>query len=71
MGHIRAVRLTHRKRRGLTGRRGLTREQERQRIQGLRVLARIIARHYMANPDLYDSGRPSADAGTTQTKIAA
>ena len=30
----------------------LTDEQERQRIEGLRVLARIIARHYFAHPEL-------------------
>ena len=27
--------------------------QDRQRIEGLRVLARIIARHYLAHPELY------------------
>ena len=31
----------------------LTPKQERQRIEGLRILARIIARHYLANPELY------------------
>ena len=35
---------------------GLTPKQERQRIEGLRILARIIARHYLANPHLYQSG---------------
>ncbi len=34
----------------------LTARQERQRIEGLRVLARIIARHYLSNPRLYDNG---------------
>ena len=29
-----------------------TREQERQRREGLRLLARIIARHYLEHPDL-------------------
>ena len=33
--------------------RRLTAKQERQRIDGLRILARIIARHYLANPHLY------------------
>ena len=31
---------------------GLTREQERQRIEGLRLLARIIARPDLEHPDL-------------------
>ena len=31
----------------------LTSEQERQRMEGLRVLARAIARHYLAHPELY------------------
>ena len=44
----------------------LTDEQEQQRIEGLRILARIIARHYLAHPDLYPdpsgegSGTPSS-----------
>ena len=33
----------------------LTRSQERRRIEGLRLLARIIARHYLAHPELYPS----------------
>ena len=33
----------------------LTRTQERRRIEGLRILARIIARHYLAHPELYPS----------------
>ena len=38
---------------------GLTRSQERRRIEGRRILARIIARHYMAHPELYpDPQRP-------------
>ena len=36
--------------------RKLTDRQERQRIEGLRILARIIARHYLANPHLYRNG---------------
>ncbi len=31
----------------------LTREQEEMWLQSLRILARIIARHYMSNPELY------------------
>jgi len=31
----------------------LTPRQERQRVDGLRILARIIARHYLNNPHLY------------------
>ena len=31
----------------------LTKEQEEMRLQGLRILARIIARHYLTNPGLY------------------
>ena len=30
-----------------------TGNQERQRIEGLRVLARIIARHYLQHPEAY------------------
>ena len=33
----------------------LTDEQEQLRLEGLRTLARIIARHYLAHPDLYPS----------------
>ncbi len=39
--------------RDLRKKQGLTRSQERRRIEGLRILARIIARHYMAHPELY------------------
>ena len=45
--------------------RRLTPKQERQRIQGLRVLARIIARHYLANPHLYRNGSAPADGQPT------
>ena len=37
----------------------LTKNQERRRIEGLRILARIIARHYLAHPELYPS--PTVD----------
>ena len=34
----------------------LTEEQERMRIRGLRILARIIVRHRLAHPELYVNG---------------
>ena len=37
----------------MSKKRSLTGEQEYGRIQGLRLLARIIARHYLEHPDLY------------------
>ena len=40
----------------------LTRTQERRRIEGLRILARIIARHYLAHPELYPSPRADGEA---------
>ena len=39
----------------LSKKRRLTRTQERRRIEGLRLLARVIARHYLAHPELYPS----------------
>ena len=39
----------------------LTREQEQGRIYGLRLLARIIARHYLEHPELYPA--PTGDTG--------
>ena len=45
--------------------RKLTPAQERRRIEGLRILARIIARHYQANPHLYRNGSaPAKDQAT-------
>ena len=44
----------------------LTDRQERRRIEGLRILARIIARHYLANPHLYPNG--SAGDGSQSAK---
>ena len=41
--------------------RSLTGEQEDGRIQGLRILARIIARHYLEHPELYPA--PTGDSG--------
>ena len=46
------------------GKQRLTKTQERRRIEGLRTLARIIARHYLANPHLYRSGSVSANGRT-------
>ena len=43
-------------RRSASNKRRLTPEQDRRRIEGLRVLARIIARHYLANPGVYAKG---------------
>ncbi len=40
--------------------RALSDEQERIRLEGLRILARIIARHALAHPDLY-AGSPSGE----------
>ena len=44
--------------------RRLTEKQERRRIDGLRILARIIARHYLANPHLYRNGAAGDGAHT-------
>ncbi len=41
--------------------RKLTDRHERKRMEGLRILARIIARHYLANPHLYPNGATSAN----------
>jgi len=42
--------------------RKLTQKQERQRIDGLRILARIIAHHYLDHPHLYR--KDAAGAGS-------
>jgi hypothetical protein len=54
----------------LSKKRKLTEDQERQRLEGLRILARIIARHYLEHPEAYptaadtevavDGNRPTA-----------
>ena len=49
----------------MTRKRLLTPAQERRRIQGLRILARIIARHYLANPHLYRNGSAPANGQPT------
>ena len=58
-GHPLAALRTPRERRNRVSKkskRKLTDRQERRRIEGLRILARIIARHYLANPHLYPNG---------------
>ncbi len=49
--------------------RRLTERQERRRIEGLRILARIIARHYLTNPHLYRNGA-AVDGAQTDRKEA-
>ena len=46
----------------MSEKRRLTKEQEEGRIQGLRILARIIARHYLEHPGLYPA--PKGDVGS-------
>ena len=41
----------------------LTGEEEDGRIQGLRLLARIIARHWLEHPDLYPPPADDSDGG--------
>ena len=48
----------------MSNKRRLTRTQERRRIEGLRTLARIIARHYLAHPELYPSPGVNGEAPT-------
>ena len=48
----------------------LTRTQERRRIDGLRILARIIARHYLAHPELYPSPVEDETAPTGNNGVA-
>ena len=52
--------------------RGLARSQERRRTLGLRILARIIARHYLAHPELYPDPGPNGvvPAGNGATPVA-
>lgn len=37
--------------------------QERRRTEGLRMLARVIARHYLAHPELYPVPTVDGDGG--------
>ena len=54
----------------MSNRRRLTRTQERRRIEGLRLLARIIARHYLAHPELYPSPGGDGTAPTGNNGVA-
>ena len=60
----------------LSKKRRLTEDQERQRMDGLRILARIIARHYLAHPELYpqpvdaDAQGQAGDGETAQREAA-
>ena len=42
----------------------LSDEQEQMRLEGLRVIARIIARHALAHPGLYGDSCDARGAGT-------
>ena len=42
----------------------LTKEQERRRLKGLRILARIIVRHRLAHPELYANGVSSVNGAS-------
>ena len=57
----------------MSKKRRLTGEQEDGRIQGLRLLARIIARHYLEHPELYPApaGDRSGDVGQGDTTVNA
>ena len=54
----------------MSNKRRLTRTQERRRIEGLRTLARIIARHYLAHPELYPSPGEDDTAPTRNNGVA-
>ncbi len=54
----------------MSNKRRLTRTQERRRIEGLRTLARIISRHYLAHPELYPSPGSDGPAPGVNGRIA-
>ena len=55
----------------MSRKRKLTKDQERQRTEGLRVLARIIARHYLEHPELYPQPADAeADAKTARREAS-
>ena len=54
----------------MSNKRRLTRTQERRRIEGLRILARVIARHYLAHPELYPSPGSDGPAPTGNNGVA-
>ena len=55
----------------MSRKRRLTPAQERRRIEGLRILASIIARHYLSNPHLYHNGSAPANGQPTDGGEAA
>ena len=57
----------------MSKKRGLTPSQEERRIEGLRILARIIARHYLAHPELYPAptGGGGQDAAGVNAPVRA
>ena len=55
----------------MSSKRRLTRSQERRRIEGLRILARIIARHYLARPEVYPAPRADGAAPDVNGHAAA
>lgn len=64
-------RITRERPNRVSKKRKLTAKQERQRIDGLRILARIIARHYLDNPHLYDKGEVGDGSQTAPKEGAA
>lgn len=57
---------------GVKRQRALSDEEERVRVEGLRILARLIARHALAHTELSEGGRgdegpepPASDEGAT------
>ena len=52
----------------MSKKRRLTEDQERQRTEGLRILARIIARHYLTHPELYPSPGQGATSAVNDSK---
>ena len=49
--------------------RRLTERQERKRIEGLRILARIIARHHLAHPHQYPNGAAGDGDGSRRQQL--
>ncbi len=47
----------------------LSDEQERMRLEGLRTLARIIARHYLAHPEKYGSSAREQEASPPNGRL--
>ena len=45
---------------------GLTPAQELRRMEGLRMLARIIARHYLEHPELYPQESDDGDGAVPE-----